>query len=398
MTKRKKRIQNQVKYMIRTLILLSPVYVSLFWIISLQSNKKNSTVPARFLSFFMSVGVICFLGQYIFFAPYPDLFPFWEPFLALFGGIAFPLYYIYFRLLTVDDKFSFRKHFKYLIVPLLIAVVYTVGIFLTPFEQYKAWLYDESLFPDSPYIQFLGIMRKIVKLTFMVLLVITFFLNKALLKKYAHKAEQYYSDVQDGKNNNAKIMNYFLVFISLSSFVAHVVGRKLLLPSEIIQDVIWLIFAVSLYGIGYMGFKQKPVNPTYELAVEVEKDSANNELHFSQRLIMEKLLIVFKEEKLFLNSDLNINDVVQKVGTNRTYISAIINQQYNQNFCAFVNSFRLEELERIFCDQPLLSNQLLAEQSGFGSFNSMKRSIVAQTGLSVPEWKNNILSKRTLAG
>jgi AraC-like DNA-binding protein len=341
----------------------------------------------------MLIGIICFFGQYLFFAPYPDIFPYWEPLLAYFGSLAFPVYYIYFRLLTVDDKLSFRKHFKYLVVPLLIATVYTVGILLTPFEQYKAWLYNDTLFPDSPYVKFLGIMRKIVKLTFVVLLVITYILNRGLLKKYAHKAEQYYSDIQDGRYNNAKMLNYYLIFITLSCLVAHIVGRKLLLPNDIIVDIIWLIFAVSLYGIGYMGFKQKSINPTFEQAEDEAEEiiSAGMELNLSQQIILEKLLAEFETEKLYLDSNLNINDVVQKIGTNRTYVSAIINQQYNLNFCSFVNNYRLEELERIFRLTPSLSNELLAEQSGFGSFNSMKRAIESRTGHSVPEWKKNVM-------
>jgi AraC-like DNA-binding protein len=88
-------------------------------------------------------------------------------------------------------------------------------------------------------------------------------------------------------------------------------------------------------------------------------------------------------------------DVVQTVGTNRTYISAIINQQYNQNFCTFVNSYRIEELERIIHENHDIPNGILAEKSGFGSLNSMKRAIFLKTGLSVNEWrKNQLLSKK----
>jgi AraC-like DNA-binding protein len=378
--------------MIRTLILLSPVYVSLFWYISLHSNKKNSSVPARFLSFFMLINAICLFGQYLFFAPYPDIFPYMEPVLAYFGSIAFPIYYIYFRLLTVDEKFSLRLHAKYLVVPLLIATVYTVGIFLTPFEQYKAWLYNDTHFSDSPQIQFLGIMRKIVKLMFVVLLVITFVLNQLLLKKYAHKAEQYYSDLQDGRFNNAKWLNYFLIFITLSSFVAHIVGRKLLFPSEMILNSIWLIFALSLYGIGYMGFTQKAINPTFEAEDDVsEQAPTSTELNVSQQLILKRLLDLFENDKIYIDSNLNIMDVVERIGTNRSYISTIINQQYNQNFCSFVNGFRVAELENVYTANPSFSNEHLAEKCGFGSFNSMKRAIVSITGQSVQEWKKNIL-------
>lgn len=374
--------------MIKTLILLSPVYVSLFWFIVLQSNRNTNSIPARFLSVFMLIGLVCFFGQYLFFAPYPELFPYWEPLLAYFGSVAFPVYYIYFRLLMVDDKFTLRKHAKYLIVPILIATVYTVGIFLTPYHQYKAWLYNENLFPDSPYIQFLGIMRKVIKLTFVVLLVITYILNRGLLKKYAHKAEEYYSDIQDGEYHNAKMLNNYLIIITLSMFIAHIIGRKFLLPSEIVVDAIWLIFAIALFGIGYMGFKQKSINPTYEsVNDEPATISAEFEFNLSQKTILKKLLREFEKEKIYMNSNLNITDIAQRVGTNRTYISSIINQQYKQNFCSFVNGFRIKELEVIYKENPDYSNEELVELSGFGSVRSLKRFIEGKTGMSLTEWK-----------
>ncbi len=339
----------------------------------------------------MLIALICFTGNFIFFAPFPNIFPYWEPLMAYFGSLAFPVYYIYFRLLTVDDKFSLSKHAKYLIVPFLIATVYTVGILITPYYHYKAWLYNENLFPESPYVQFLGIMRKIVKLTFVVLLILTYILNRGLLTKYAHKAENYYSDIQDGKYNNAKILNHFLLIISISCLIAHIVGRKLLLPNDTIINIIWLIFTVSLYGIGYMGFIQKPVNPTFESENnEPEILTARNELNISQMLLLNRLLNEFENKKIFLNSNLNITDVVQIVGSNRTYISSIINQKYNQNFCSFVNSYRLTELERVFIQNPTHSNEMLAEKCGFGSVNSMKRVIAINSGDTITEWKKNI--------
>ena len=383
--------------MIRILILLSPVYVSLFWFIALQNNKTNQSPPAKILKVFMLIAAFCFAGNFIYFAPYPEIFPYVEPLLAYFGSIAFPVYYIYFRLLTVDDKFTLGNHAKYLIVPFLIATVYTVGILLTPYNEYKEWLYNDSLFPDSPYISFLGIMRKIIKLMFVVLLILTYILNRGLLTKYAHKAENYYSDIQDGKYNNAKILNNFLLIISISTFIAHIVGRKLLLPNDTIIYIIWLIFAVSVYGIGYMGFIQKSVNPTFEPDNFGEENlNVQREMNISQVLLLKKLQNEFENEKVFLNSKLTITDIVQKVGSNRTYISTVINNKYNQNFCSFVNTYRLMELKRVYIQNPTLSNEVLAEKCGFGSVNSMKRVIEMNSGSSITGWKKSVFKSEII--
>lgn len=147
--------------MIRHLILLLPIFVSIFWLIALYSNKKNHNASSQFFGVFMLFAVVCFVGQFLFFAPLPNLFPYYEPVMAYFGSLVFPIYYIYFRLLTVDEKFTFRKHSKYLIFPFTIATIYVIGILLTPFDEYKVWLYDDSAFPNSNAIIFLSFMRKI---------------------------------------------------------------------------------------------------------------------------------------------------------------------------------------------------------------------------------------------
>ncbi|MEI8084847.1 MAG: helix-turn-helix domain-containing protein [Paludibacter sp.] len=91
---------------------------------------------------------------------------------------------------------------------------------------------------------------------------------------------------------------------------------------------------------------------------------------------------------------MNIIDVANAVGTNRTYVSVVINMYYNQNFCSFVNTYRIAELESVLRKNPISSYELLMLSCGFGSVNSMKRSITAKTGLSISEWKKQVLSKQ----
>jgi len=94
---------------------------------------------------------------------------------------------------------------------------------------------------------------------------------------------------------------------------------------------------------------------------------------------------------MYLNSQLNILDVAKAVGTNRSYISAIINQQYNQNFCSFVNAYRIEELHKIYAENPYSTNEMLVECCGFGSVSSLKRAVFSKTDLSFVEWKKQAL-------
>jgi AraC-like DNA-binding protein len=57
--------------------------------------------------------------------------------------------------------------------------------------------------------------------------------------------------------------------------------------------------------------------------------------------------IYMRDKKPFLNPKLEITDICKGFGTNRTYLSAFINQEYGMSFSRFINRCRLEELDRL---------------------------------------------------
>ena len=369
---------------------MSPVFVSLFWGITLAGSAKNQSVPRRYLGIFMLFPFACFISHFLYFAPLHGIYIYADYIYQYTGSLMLPLYYIYFRLLTVDQKFSFKTHARYLAIPTLIATVYCIGAILTPTIEFRTWLFDEHEYPNSHYIQFLEFMRNLQRLQFLIFAVLIVIGNYLLLKKYGYRAEQFYSDINDGKYYNAKMLNYSIIITSGVTFIAVIIGRGLLISKDTIIIIIWSIMTIMIYLIGYMGFKQKPINPTY---LENQEDIHNpNEtaLIDSQKIILQNVLFQFTENKIYLDSKLNIMDVVHTVGTNRTYISNIINQQYNQNFCNFVNSYRVDELKKVLIENPDFTIDMLSEKCGFGSAISMKRAVHAKTGKSLTELKKQV--------
>jgi AraC-like DNA-binding protein len=373
--------------MIRLIALLTPVFVALFWTIILFGESERHSIPRSFLSKFMLILVVLFTVKFFNFQPLPDIYPYFDLIHLYAGCLVFPVYHIYFRLLTIDEKFSWKAHARYMIFPVLLVSIYGVGVLLTPWIEYKASLFDKLAFPNSPQVHFLNIMRPVI--SFYILFQVIFYLikNYKLISKYGERAEQFYSDIRDGKYNNAKMLNYMIVVNSAITIICYMIfkryaGMVILFP---------LLYAVVAYMIGYMGYKQKPINPTFELIPDnLTENNTGQALSGVQEKILHKLLLAFDEQKIYLNSELNILNVVQLTGTNRTYISAIINQRYNQNFCTFVNSYRMAELERIIHKDHDVSNELLAESCGFGSLNSLKRTVFAKTGMSISEWKKQV--------
>jgi len=380
--------------MIKSILLLSPIYVTLFWSISLYGNEKKHSIPRLFLSKFMLFPLIIYISHYIYFSHLTTIYPYVDVVLQFASLLVFPLYHIYFRLLTVDQKFSFKIHARFLAIPTLISLTYAIGVLLTSTIEYKTWLFDEHAYSGSGYIQFLGIMRSIIRIVYLMQVVISVTGNFILIRKHGEKAEQFYSDIQDGRYNNANMLNYSIIVMGVAAFTFTLLGRQFLINQDTLIEIGWTVFSIMLFIIGYMGITQKPINPTFDMDTSFEELNMIEELPVgAQQIILKKMLVLFNEKKIYLDSQLTILDIVKAVGTNRTYISAIINQQYNQNFCSFVNSYRIEELERTILENRYFTYDTLAECCGFGSVNSLKRAVFAKTGISVSEWKKQLKLK-----
>ena len=98
---------------------------------------------------------------------------------------------------------------------------------------------------------------------------------------------------------------------------------------------------------------------------------------------------VFREKHIYLNPLLNINDLAQELGTNRTYVSNYINQQLHTTFYEYVNSWRVEQAMNLLktTDLPL---QEVAIQSGFNSISSFRRYVVGKVGQTPSAYKKGI--------
>jgi len=381
--------------MIRLIFLLSPVFISIFWAITLIGDKKVHSAPRLFLSKFMLLTALIFTSHFLYFANARDLYPYFDCFLMYAGLLAFPVYHIYFRLLTVDEKFSFKKHHRYLILPTVVFLVYSIAVLMTPMDDFKGWLFREITHEASPRLHILEFLRKIVMFTFIVQLFLSIIGNHLLLTKYGEKAGQFYSNLRDSKNRHGKLLNYSILVMSAASLIAILLGRYWLMSKDAVIYAVWSIFSVSLYVMGYLGLKQKIINPSVdstngeELVVQAVETS-----DIDQKKLLDKIHRELTINKIYLNNNLIIMDLVKIVGTNRSYISAAINQQYNQNFCSFINTYRIEELKCLLIEKPDYRNIELAEVCGFGSVNSMKRAVTARTGMQFPEFKQQVYRER----
>lgn len=82
-----------------------------------------------------------------------------------------------------------------------------------------------------------------------------------------------------------------------------------------------------------------------------------------------------RDRKPYLDPKLRITDLAAGLNTNRSYLSAFINTEYDMNFSRLINRYRLRELERLRLSSghSSKSNMELVLMVGFGNYRNYLR-------------------------
>ena len=102
--------------------------------------------------------------------------------------------------------------------------------------------------------------------------------------------------------------------------------------------------------------------------------------------IYSRLVTLFETEKIYLDSELTINDVGKVIFTNKLYISRAISKFTGRNFCQFVNYYRISHSVQLFRENPDLKVVELANQSGFNSTVSYSMAFRLYMSESPSDW------------
>ncbi|MFK5957796.1 MAG: helix-turn-helix domain-containing protein [Lutibacter sp.] len=163
----------------------------------------------------------------------------------------------------------------------------------------------------------------------------------------------------------------FILLMSIPGFYITYIGRTPFVGNEFSLLYFSIIFTILYLILAIVGLKQIPVEKNISHQF---KNTNSPEIHLDELKEIEiSLLKYFKKEKPWLNPHLNIWNVAKSIGTNRSYVSKIINENLNCNFNQFVNDYRISEAKRLLKQQPQLSIAEISELSGFGSVNSFIR-------------------------
>ncbi|MGB5819943.1 MAG: helix-turn-helix domain-containing protein [Saonia sp.] len=206
---------------------------------------------------------------------------------------------------------------------------------------------------------------------------------------------------------------YIMVFTHLASYI--LISTKLLLKHRTYTGKqLWawyrnLIFGVGLVWLFYMGhlsgifpfyiggaiffsllvyilsflLLKKPV-----FTLEKYRNSTID-IHTSQRHI-QRIKNLFKEEHSYLNNDLNLNQVAEKLSISPRELSQVINENEHKNFSEFVNGYRIQKAKRLLVDPGYAQEKIatIAYDCGFGNVTSFNLAFKAETESTPSQYRN----------
>lgn len=192
-----------------------------------------------------------------------------------------------------------------------------------------------------------------------------------------------------------------LVFTSAISAVSNVVGKDFFIDKGLLLVFPSIAHSLFLAMIVYVGYYQNFTIVEFQkdlmlcqLAEEDDDDYAKSldDIDEKEKITKQQIEEILLSNNLFTNPNLRIGDIADIAGTNRTYISKIVNDGMGTNFCDWVNSYRLEYAKELMNDPD--SNHLtlaeIAEFSGFTSISVFYRVFKQKEGMPPRRFRMNL--------
>lgn len=381
--------------MLTYILLLNPVYVTLFWIVVLNLYPRKGNEPKRFLGKFMIVAFVVYISHMFFFLELNHLYIWIDSFYYFASLAVFPLYYIYVLLLVRDRRFSWRLHGRYLIIPAAIFVLIAVGYIRMNDETQMNYvtLVQHGISSAGNGIGYMKVIALLAKIVFIAQVIVYVILSYMIIGRHNSEISEYYSAPESRRLGWVQIFNMSFFLVAAASAVAAVIGRENFQGSDLYLLGPSLVFSILLFTIGLLGNTQRAVH----IIVPEASNGQITEESVPVKL-KEDLTELFEKEKIYLDKDLKIWDVSGHLGTNRTYVSRIINKEFGQNFSTFVNGYRVVHAKALLTSGKNYSVEEIADLSGFGSVNSLYRAFVSVEKISLREYRNTVRNNNSFTG
>ena len=369
----------------KIVISVIPMFVCLFWCIVLFIEHRTQNKAKTFLSFFMFIAFLLYLGHAAYFNKEYKFYGFWDS-IYLFCSLAvYPLYFIYLKIITKKTNLNF-KDFLVLLPAFSIGVFSFILYFMMTPEELTVYTqqiiyHNFNNIEWTPILHLQQIKLYLFTIIFVAQIIPILIYGSKYIKEYNQAIMNYYADTEKKTLDHFNFLLIVFILTSLASSTVDLIGRSYFTQSNIHLLIPAIIFGFLLFMVGYLGYKQdfsienflKDIKNNEALASTIKISINDTELYGKN--LFENLKKLLEENEIYKNKDLCITDIAMMLNTNRTYISKIMNEKFKTNFSTMINHYRIEHAKKILKDSKYrqLNINEIGELSGFSSESSFYR-------------------------
>lgn len=127
------------------------------------------------------------------------------------------------------------------------------------------------------------------------------------------------------------------------------------------------------------------------LRMYLKPESAQSGNESADEVLFGKLERIMREEHAYRSNDISLDKLASMLGTNRTYISRVINRYADKSFWGYVNMYRIAEATEILSDLDKdVQIKNIYESLGYNSAASFFRVFREETGISPSKYREEV--------
>ena len=210
-------------------------------------------------------------------------------------------------------------------------------------------------------------------------------------------------------NDPYSALHYFFLGLDAAQRSQYEKLRAILLANianvyYIQRDTVGLKYSLQTYELGhqqsspyliYIGASTTAYMyfPSPSVAEDAEKKYVNSPLTDEKKhVLFQNLEHCMTDQGIYRDKLLTKEKVTDLLGTNRTYLSQVINEQTGQTFTQYVNRYRLDEAIRLLGDpQADITLKGIASDVGFSSMTTFYKVFQTNVGMSPKEYREKAL-------
>ena len=380
--------------MIKYLITSLPMLVCLFWsaVLWMDWREQRSVAKLRLMTFSITASLL-YMGHYVYFNHEYELIPITDTIYCMANLMVFPLYQLYINEVTQSRWNRMLQLYTALPAITVGAVVGTAYILMSGEEQacfIDSYLYGGNCAYDDMVIRVQAVTHDIAKIIFAIQVISILTIGYKKIVLFDEMVENYYSDTDSRTLRRVKLVLGVFVVASILSFIANIIGRNHFSDTEYPVAIPSILYSSLLFALLYLGHKQDFTITDLIRENQPEPNAEPTRASTGSSTVIQQIRKdiegLMQSEKIFLQPDLRINDLAERLHTNREYIYQAINVNMHVSFAEYINRQRIEYAQKLLKANPMAPSTEIYLKAGFTSQASFFRNFKLYAGMTPKEY------------